>query len=265
MKKFLFILFIAIFLLASAYVFLSGWTQIRIKPDSCGIVKSKLGGLKEKPVLPGEFSWHWDFIIPKNAKLEQFSLLPYSAEKSISGQSPVNELYTLLYNDNMNYSFDFSISLAIDSEAIVKLTQKNIISSNDDLKQYLDHVADYVCQLTASYYLTKAQADPNFKPESVKRSELIRALSLYEEYPEIDVAVLALRDYKIPNYTLYNKFQNMILQDPSLLHSLSPKVQSDSGVGTGASGSSSGSGGANSYTPPVQNQNSYEEPSTQEL
>lgn len=260
MKKFLFILFISLFLVASVYVFLTGWTQIRIKPDSCGIVKSKLGGLKEKPVLPGEFSWHWDFVIPKNARLEQFSLLPYSAEKTVSGQSPVNELYTLLYNDNMNYSFEFSISLAIETDGIVKLSKKNIISNDDDLKNYMDHVADYVCQLAASYYLTKAQADPNFKPESVKRTDLVRALSLHEEYPEIFVTVLALRDYKIPNYTLYNKFQNMILQDPSLLHSLSPKTQTDSSLNN-----SSVSSGTNSYIPPVQNQNSNEENSTQEL
>lgn len=224
MKKFLFIF---LFLLVAAYVFFIGWTQIRIKPDSCGIVRSKLGGIKEKPVLPGDFSWHWDFIIPKNAKMEQFSLLPYSAEKTVSGQSPVNELYTILYNDNMNYSFDFSISLAIEPESIVKLAQKNVISSDADLRAYMDHVADYTCQLAVNYYLSKAQLDSNFKPESVKRTELVKAISLYEEYPEIDVAVLALKDYKIPNYSLYTKFQNMILQDPSLLYSFNPKLQAD--------------------------------------
>ncbi|MCR4733672.1 MAG: hypothetical protein K5829_01530 [Treponema sp.] len=224
MKKFLFIF---IFILVAGYVFFAGWTQIRMKPDTFGIVKSKLGGMHSKPVLPGQFSWNWDFIIPKNAHMELFSTIPYSAEKKVSGQMPANELYTMLYNDNMNYSFEFSISLAIEPDEIVKLIQKNIIASDADLRNYLDQVADYVCQLTASYYLTRAQSDPNFKPESVKRSDIIRALSLYEEYPEVDIAVLALRDYKIPNYSLYAKFQNTLLNNPSLLNSLSNKNQSD--------------------------------------
>ena len=222
MKKFLFIF---LFLLIAGYVFVAGWTQSRIKPDSCGIVKSRLGGIKEKPVIPGEFSWHWDFIIPKNAKMEQFSMLPFSAEKKFSGQTPVNELYTVLYNENMNYSFDFSLSLAITPDAIIRLAKKNVISTDEDLKTYMNNIADYVCQLAANYYITKAQSDPNFKPESVKRSDLVRAIAINEEYPDIDIAVLALSDYKIPNYSLYTKFQNMIITDPSLLYSFSSKNQ----------------------------------------
>ena len=53
-------------------------------------------------------------------------------------------------------------------------------------------------------------ADSSFNPQSVKRDELIAAIASYKDFPEIDVTIFALTDFKLPNYNLYNKQKNMI-------------------------------------------------------
>ena len=84
MKKFLLALFIlAVF---SGFVFYIGWTEIKVNPDEIGVVISKTGGLDPEPVINGEFSWHWEFLLPTNAKIKTFSLKPLNVTKSVSGE-----------------------------------------------------------------------------------------------------------------------------------------------------------------------------------
>ena len=96
MKKFLACVFIlAVFTGAVFYV---GWTQFRVKPDTIGIVVSKTNGVDEKPVLNGEFAWHWQFLLPTNATLKTFQIKPVSVQKTISGCLPSGiRLFTLSF------------------------------------------------------------------------------------------------------------------------------------------------------------------------
>ena len=104
-------------------VFFIGWTQIKVKPDSYAIVISKTSGVDPNPVIPGEFSWHWQFLIPTNAELKIFSINPVNAKKTISGSvTNPNSI------QNIDYSFDFAISLTVLSVCSVSMTVMAIIS-----------------------------------------------------------------------------------------------------------------------------------------
>lgn len=210
-----------ILLLFSGCIFYLGWTQIKVKPDSCGIVQSKIKGIHDEVVIPGEFSWYWDFLIPTNAKLNVFTMKPYNSNKKISGNFQSYDLNGN-YSDYMNYYFNFSISLSYTPEALLNLLKENYISNNEDLVQYLENAADYIAQKAADYYLTRSASDSSFNPQSLKRDELILAISSYKDFPEIDVTILALTDYKLPNYNLYNKqkykiYSNISDEDTNLL------------------------------------------------
>ena len=202
---------IAFFLLliAAAFVFYLGWTQIKIKPGNFGIIQSKISGLRTKAVIPGEFSWSWDFLIPTNAKLNVFENNPVNKTTKISGNFQSYDLNGN-YSDYLNYYFNFSISLSFTPEAIVSLLQDNYISDNEDLHAYLSNVADSLAQSATDYYLRRSMADSSFNPQSVKRDELISAIASYKDFPEIDVTIFALTDFKLPNYNLYNRQKNMI-------------------------------------------------------
>lgn len=177
-----------ILLIFAAFIFFVGWTQIKIKPGNIGVVQSKTSGINEKPVIPGNFSWHKEFLIPANAQINKFEYKPYNGTKTISGKRSVN----------YDYSFSFQISLSYEPELIIDLLKENKISNQEDFEQFLDSTAAYLAQRAADYYLSKFAQKQTFSPESVTITELTNALAFYKEYPDFDINVLALTDYKLP-------------------------------------------------------------------
>ncbi len=201
-----------ILLIFGACVFYFGWTQIKIKPDTCGIVQSKIGGINDKIVIPGEFSWYWDFLIPSNAKLNVFDMKPYNTTKKISGNFQSYDVNGN-YNDYLNYYFDYSISFSYTPEAILHLLKENYISDNEDFKTYLDNAAASLAQIASDYFLKRSAADSSFNPQSVKRDELVAAIASYKDFPELDLMIFSLTDFKLPNYSLYNRQKNINIEE----------------------------------------------------
>lgn len=181
MKNFICFLIILIF---GAFVFFVGWTQIKVKPGSIGIVQSKTGGVSKNLVIPGKFSWHKEFLIPTNAQIQKFEYKPYNGSKTITGKRYTGD-----------YTFTFQISLSYEAELIADLLNDNKISNQDDFESYLDGVASYLAQRAADYILIKFNQDPYFSPQSLTISELVSALAFYKEYPDFDINVLAISDY----------------------------------------------------------------------
>lgn len=207
MKKFnLCLLFLII---VSGVCFYFGWTQRKVEADKIGIVISKSSGICEEPVIPGDFNWHWQFLIPKNAKLLQFSIKPVNVNKTIKGQLPSGDLYTSIYGsaDSFSYYFTFTISLTLSPQAIISLYKENKISNDDDLQAYMNGACDSIAQLAADYYLTKSRENPNFNLEKIRRDDIIRAIQTYKEYPELELSTFAMVESKVPDYNLYRRLQ----------------------------------------------------------
>ncbi len=209
MKKFLACLFIlAVF---TGAVFYIGWTQFRVKPDTMGVVVSKTSGVDSKPVLNGEFAWHWQFLLPTNATLKTFQIKPVSVQKTISGTLPSGEAYASIYGAQglFDYSFTFDILLTLSPESVVELLQLNKITDDKDLAEYLEGAAATLAQKAANYILNRADGNPSFRPESLKREEILRGIQIYKDFPEIDVSVFAITSSKLPDYNMYKKISNM--------------------------------------------------------
>lgn len=209
MKKFLACVFIlAIF---TGIVFYAGWTQFRVKPDTIGVVVSKTSGIDSKPVLNGEFAWHWQFLLPTNATLKSFQIKPVNIQKSVSGSLPSGEAYAAIYGAQglFDYSFTFDISLTLSPEAIVELMKENKITNDKDLNAYLEAAAATLAQHAAAYILNRAEANSGFRAEALKREEILRGIQIYKDFPELDVTVFAIQSSKLPDYKMYNKISNM--------------------------------------------------------
>ena len=209
MKKFLACVFILA--LFSGLVFYFGWTQFRVKPDTIGIVVSKTNGIEDKPVQNGEFAWHWQFLLPTNATLKTFQIKPLNAVKTVNGSLPSGPAYAAIYGAEglFDYSFTFDISLTLSPEAIVELMKLNKISDDSDLAAYLEGAAGTLAQHAANYILSKAADNPDFRPESLRREEILRGIQIYKDFPEIDVSVFSIQSSKLPDYKMYKKIQNM--------------------------------------------------------
>ena len=209
MKKFLAcVLILAVF---TGAVFYIGWTQFRVKPDTIGIVISKTSGIDSKPVLNGEFAWHWQFLLPTNATLKTFQIKPVSVQKTINGTLPSGEAYASIYGAQglFDYSFSFDISLTVSPEAVVELMQLNKITDDKDLTEYLEGAAATLAQKAANYILTHAEGNPSFKAEALRREEILRGIQIYKDFPEVDVSVFAITSSKLPDYNMYKKISNM--------------------------------------------------------
>ncbi len=181
MKNFICFLILLIF---AAFVFFVGWTQIKVKPGSIGIVQSKTSGISNKIIIPGKFSWHKEFLIPTNAQIEKFEYKPYNGNKTVKGKRL-----------NTDYSFTFQISLSYEAELISDLLKDNKISNQEDFENYLDGVASYLAQRATDYLISKFSQNPYYSPQSVTISELVSNLAFYKDYPDFDINVLALTDY----------------------------------------------------------------------
>lgn len=213
MKKFLACVFIlAVF---TGLVFYVGWTQFRVKPDTIGIVVSKTNGVDQKPVINGEFAWHWQFLLPTNATLKTFHIKPVSVQKTITGTLPSGEAYAAIYNAQglFDYSFTFDIQLTVSPEAIVALMQQNEITCDSDLEVYLEGAAGTLAQHAAAYILGRAESNSFFKTETIRREELLRGIQIYKDFPEIDVVVFSIQSSKLPDYNMYKRIANMQPQE----------------------------------------------------
>lgn len=214
MKKFLACLFILT--LFSAFVFWTGWTQIKLKPDCCGVVVSKTHGVSPDPVKPGKLTWYPQFLLPTNAQLIQFKIKPLSISKTFTTSLPSAAIIThgIDSSFDFNYKLDFSITLTVSPEEIVELYTQNLISDDESLQKYLEGCADYITQLSANYFIKKSQENPKFRPESVRRDDLLRSVQPYKEYPNVEVVTVALTSYDFVDYELYTQFRQKISESP---------------------------------------------------
>lgn len=225
MKKFFACLFILT--LFSAFVFWTGWTQIKLEPDSCGVVVSKTHGVSPEAVIPGKLTWFPQFLLPTNARLIQFKIKPLSITKSYKTSLPSAALVSGGSDSglNFNYSFDFSITLTVSPEEVVELYRQNLISDDDSLQKYLEGCADYITQLSAEYFIKKSQENPKFRPENVRRDDLIRSVQPYKEYPDVEIITIALTSSEFADYELYNQLKVKISESPDFQAS---DIQADS-------------------------------------
>lgn len=216
MKKFNICLVILI--IFGGFVFFTGWTQFKVDADKCGILISKTNGICQEPIIPGEFNWHWQFLLPTNTKIKQFSIEPVNTVKTIKGQLPSGDVYTSIYSstDSFSYYFDFSMAVTISAQNIISLLERNIISNEEDLKEYLNTASESIAQLAADYYLTKAKENQDFNLEKIRRDDVIRSIQFYKEYPEVELSAFALTSSKVPDFNLYRKIQSQILTSSSL-------------------------------------------------
>jgi len=219
MKKFLACLIILA--LFGGFVFFTGWTQIKIKKDSFGIVVSKLHGIDENPVQKGKFTFHKDFLLPSNAQLISFYNKPFFTESSLSGALPSADYYEGNSLYDFSYSFTFAIEAHTEPEDVVSLLKKNLIQDQESLEKYLETSIQAMVQDACAYYLSKASENYAFIPETVTIIELYKNCRFYEKFPEIQIDTFALKSSKLPDYELYRlirtkTFSNNIQENSSV-------------------------------------------------
>lgn len=111
MKKF----FVSLFILTvfAGVVFTIGWTALFLPRGSVGILSSKTSGIDPTPVMPGEFCWHWERLIPTNAEILSFNLAPVSRSATVSGKLPSGDTYASMIGGNHDFSWKATYDVTV--------------------------------------------------------------------------------------------------------------------------------------------------------
>ncbi|HAH61750.1 MAG TPA: hypothetical protein DCL73_06605 [Treponema sp.] len=211
---------IVLVIIFAGFVFFLGWTQFKVGSDKCGILVSKTGGVNSEPVLPGKFSWHWEFLIPTNAELRLFGLTPYTETKTVQGTLPSADVYSAVYESHpdFSYSFDFSISGKVAPADIAELVKNGDISDSDGLKSYLDSAYTSLANKAAVFILDKAAAaGSSFRPESLKPDDILNGIETARAWPYIVFTDFSITSSKLPDRTLYNSARDTYIEEQKRL------------------------------------------------
>ncbi len=200
----------------SAVVFFAGWTQFKVGANTVGIVYSKTGGIAGKIARSGEFSWYWQFLVPRNAEMRLFSVLPYSFKKNIEGSLPSSKEFSRAAASEEDFSFSASLNivLEISPEGIKKLADENRISDQASLDAYMERRADLICEAAENL------AAEGFSNEGPRKSRYLTAENIliksdfYGEDDGVEVSDLTITNQRLPDYDLYRMTREGVLKIP---------------------------------------------------
>lgn len=209
MRRFFANLFILI--IVAAIVFYIGWIQFSIKPGTCGVMVSKTSGVLKNPVLPGQFAWRWEKLLPTNANLIVFSMDSYKSEQEYSGTLPSNIVYEKLLDNNVDFSYDIkmSINLSMTPEEIVKHVASNEIKNQEDLEKFLENKAMIMAKEIAEYLLNAAKDKVITHPKALDSDTLNFLVSKSSDFNSIVLNSVEFESVKIPDFEMYENAKSL--------------------------------------------------------
>ena len=199
--------FLVLLLLFSSAVFFLGWTQIRIKPDTIGIVVSRTNGISSKAAEAGKFSWHWQFLIPKNAKLRIFSVLPYNFKKTVEGVLPSSDLIGTAVQGKTDFSYkvELNVSLSISPGGIIKLMKEGKITDQKSLDSFMERKSDDFSQYTQKAVFEKISANIPSAAYCIEPKDIIGSGEFFDDNENIELLELTVLSQTVPDYGLYRR------------------------------------------------------------
>ena len=217
MKKFFKNLFACFIILVvfGAVLFFLGWTQFRVPSDGFGIIVSKTGGISSRPVVPGVFSWHWEFLIPSNAELKTFKNQNFSLTRRITGSLSSGDTYKSVDDsiNNFDYRFVYKISAAVKPEDVIKLLKSAVILDEESLSAYVEEKSDSLCRNISAVILKKSEKSTAFRPELLSTEELLELSNYNQENEYVAFSSVAVTEAMIPDFYLYEHARAVYLQN----------------------------------------------------
>jgi len=138
MKKMFAILLILA--LAGGALFFAGWVQFAVPAGKYGVMISKTGGVDPNPVIPGQFRWQWERLIPTNTQIMVFDLAPLSRTVPVSGTLPSGDIYRSMLEGSPDFSwkFDIALTVRVKPAALPSLVSKFDVRDQETLKKLIE-------------------------------------------------------------------------------------------------------------------------------
>ncbi len=194
-----------ILLLMAGAVFFAGWIQLLLPAETYGVIFTKTGGLDNKVVYPGVFSWRWERLIPTNLTLYKYNLTTHKLESTFKATLPSAETYSSILPEKPDFSYEITLAAAfrIRPEKLAELTSEEKITP-DNLEDFLK---------SRSHELVQKFTEIILKSPEGTQGETITASALTEKFeqnipdffPELEITDLAALNIKLPDMDLYSR------------------------------------------------------------
>ncbi|MBQ0162370.1 MAG: hypothetical protein KBS84_04305 [Treponema sp.] len=201
--------FLFILLIVGGVGFYIGYSPLKIKHGTVGVLISKTNGVSEVPVERGVFQLNWQFLIPKNTELRTFTLKPYTYSKFVTEFLPSGDVYSKMLKENpdFSYSFDFEVEFRYTPAECVKLVKSSDIATDADLQSKLKLKADEI--YTECIDLIAAEAKyTTGKIDTKAISEKI--ISKYSD-SDLQLTSVSISGLKFPDMELYQKAKSIYM------------------------------------------------------
>lgn len=230
MKAFRKLIIVTLIVLAcAAAVFFFGWTQFSVPAGKYGVMLSKSGGYYPQAIMPGNFTWRWERIVPTNAQILVFDLTPRQVNYMADGTLPSADRYAKVLNtkDDFSWSFGMDTLVTLKPGQLVSIVEKNTIQTQEALESYIDsHIQAmlqtimyrYVSELIDNpYEYQQIKTDYHILSEKIK-GELAKTAGQDFSVEAVTLTKLTIPDihtYKIAEqaYNTYEQQREMLLAE----------------------------------------------------
>ena len=204
-----FFAFLIILLIAAGACFYIGYSPLKLKHDTVGVVVSKTSGVIEKPVERGVFQWNWQFLIPTNAKLRTFSLKPFTYKVVKSGIFPSGDVYSKQLKEvpDFSYSLTFNVELSCSGKDCVELVKNSAIATDSELQQRLAVLSEEIVEKVFDAFMKQVENGQAIDFEKAESD----VISEYSK-KNVKVAMVSVTDRKLPDVELYNTTKKMYVE-----------------------------------------------------
>lgn len=205
MKKFLISMFILI--IFAGAIFFIGWGQFAVPAGSYGVMVSKTSGISQKTIVPGEFCWFWERLLPTNTSMRIFSIIPVTRTTTISGELPSADIYSPMLEGSPNFSYKFSVQteLMMKSNYLPNFVRRTDAKENEQLQEYLNQQGDLIAQEVIQYILSKSldNAD-NLMLLATDTEELKTGINADSKFKDLEISNIIVKTAQMPDTELYN-------------------------------------------------------------
>ena len=205
MKKFL-ISLLLIIIFAGA-IFFIGWGQFAVPAGSYGVMVSKTSGISQKTIIPGEFCWFWERLLPTNTSMRIFSIIPVTRTTTISGELPSADIYSPMLEGSPNFSYKFSVQteLMMKSNYLPNFVRRTDAKENEQLQEYLNQQGDLIAQEVIQYILSKSLDNANNLMLLATNTEELKAgINAESKFKDLEISNITVKTAQMPDTELYN-------------------------------------------------------------
>ena len=198
-----------ILLACAVTVFFIGWVQFTVPAGKYGVLVSKTGGVNSKTIIPGQFRWQWEKLVPTNVTITVFDLVPRTYSLTNEGILPSGDMYQHMLEGNPDFSWKIVISLTgrIDPQYLPVLVQfsgiKDQTSLDSWIEQRITSITENAGRAVIADVMKNPAQYPDFASDPARASELLKAKITALTNDQVEILDVTTRTVRIPDFTLY--------------------------------------------------------------